>query len=202
MRKQSQRADSRLLLGRSAIVWALSFVALVLAALLGMAASTPEAPAALDPVADAVAKELLQGADGSDPAGINPPRSDEFVVSPRGVRLHLRTHWPADGRAPSAWVLSLHGYGAHGSRPTHAFVARALAAEEKSLGYVTLDWAGHGYSEGTRGLVESSSHLVDDALAALLALAGELPGERNFSVAPGPAAAIAGGLPFFVMGHR
>jgi alpha-beta hydrolase superfamily lysophospholipase len=62
--------------------------------------------------------------------------------------------------------------------------------------YVTLDFHGHGYSEGSRGLVADPLHLVDDvisALSVLYAAGGTTPdGSGRRSLAE---------LPLYVMGH-
>ena len=180
-------------------------LALLAALLILMALAHPAAPAALQApgaAAEAAAaveaeEELLRGAgDGSQPHLLHLPRTEEFVVNNRGQRLHLRSTWPAAGSPPpAAFVLSLHGYGAHSSRPTHARLAADFC--RAGVGYVTLDFHAHGHSEGSpRGLVSSPLHLVDDALAALGALFQGPTSSLTHRVARS-----AAGLPFFVMGH-
>ena len=142
---------------------------------------------------------LLGGHDGSDPALINKAKSAEFVLNPAGQRIHLRSEWPSDqSGCAAAFVLSLHGYGAHGNRPTHSYLASTMNAQ--GIAYITLDFAGHGYSEGERGLVGSPGVLVDDALSALVALFATeaAPASRAHRV---HRTAPAGGMPFFVQGH-
>lgn len=98
----------------------------------------------------------------------NLARSPEYVTNSRGQRLHLRTTWPSTTVAPRGLILSLHGYGSHASRPTHRYLAARFSSS--GYAYAALDFHGHGYSEGVRGLVEAPEHLVDDALAAARAL--------------------------------
>lgn len=142
---------------------------------------------------------LLGGHDGSDPTLINKAKSAEFVLNPAGQRIHLRSEWPSDqSGCAAAFVLSLHGYGAHGNRPTHSYLASSM--NTPGITYITLDFTGHGYSEGERGLVGSPGVLVDDALSVLVAL-------FNTEAAPVNQAhrvrrtVPVGGMPFFVQGH-
>jgi alpha-beta hydrolase superfamily lysophospholipase len=111
----------------------------------------------------------------------------------RGQRLHLRTTWPPASGAPRALILSLHGYGSHASRPTHRFLSSRFAS--CGFAYAALDFHGHGYSEGERGLVSAPEHLLDDALAAARAL---------YAPADGPDHALAHraapSTPLYLMG--
>lgn len=127
----------------------------------------------------------------ADSGAINLARTEEWTMNSRGQRLHLRSRWPS-GDAKAA-ILSLHGYGAHCSRPTHEYVATELTG--RGFVYVTLDFHGHGYSEGIRGLVEDPLHLVDDVFSALAALyAEDATTARNVD-------RPLVGLRLFVMGH-
>lgn len=138
---------------------------------------------------------LMAGTDGSDPVKLHIPKSDEFVLSPSGLHLHMHSHWPCV--KPRGLVLSLHGYGSHGNRPTHKLIAETI----NSLGliYTTLDFAGHGYSEGDRALVSSAQSLVDDGLAALVAFYS--PGGGNKKQQHIRRELPNGGVPLFLMGH-
>jgi alpha-beta hydrolase superfamily lysophospholipase len=123
----------------------------------------------------------------------NQPRSPEFVTNLRGQRLHLRTTWPDGAAPPRALILSFHGYGSHASRPTHRFLSARFASS--GFAYAVLDFHGHGYSDGERGLVNAPEHLLDDALAAACAL---------YAPADGPGHAVAHraapGTPLYLMG--
>jgi alpha-beta hydrolase superfamily lysophospholipase len=168
-------------------------VAFLIASAVFMAALPPSSTAS---AADAVNDSSRDGLLGSL---INLPRSPDFAVSDRGERLHVRSSWPLapQGSSPRGVVLSLHGYAAHSSRPTHAFMARVLNAE--GFVYTTLDFHGHGYSEGERGFVQGADALVNDVLSVLLALyspTGTPAGSSGFSIERSVA-----GLPLFVMGH-
>lgn len=166
---------------------------------------------------------LFLGPTQRSAADINAARSDEFVVNSRGQRIHMRSSWPPGGPAAARGVVfGLHGYGAHISRPPQVYLAQQLSAA--GLAYVALDFHGHGYSEGTRGLVQAPAHLLDDALSGVLALY-ELQEVADGSATSSSAAAGATGgagaaavkpdsrkhhvqhslagsdLPLFVLGH-
>jgi alpha-beta hydrolase superfamily lysophospholipase len=116
----------------------------------------------------------------------------DYVVNARQQRLNLRLSWPPS--SPESILLVLHGYGAHSNRPTFRALCEALVAE--GIAVLSLDFHGHGYSQGERAFIESAVHLVDDALCALLAL---------FAPKSGLACCVAhsasGIKHIFVMGH-
>ncbi len=138
---------------------------------------------------------LLGHLDGSDLKSFNAPRTEEFVRNPSGLRLHLQSFWPEG--TPRGVVLSLHGYGAHGNRPSYSYLGKYF--QKNGVVYITLDFSGHGYSEGVRGLVHSPAALVDDVLSALVALYssdGSPANGSHFVARP-----IPPGLPLFIQGH-
>ena len=96
-------------------------------------------------------------------------KSDEFVFNSRGERLHVRSTWPTDENAIRGVILSLHGYCAHINRPAHSLLSESLVGQ--GWVYVTVDFHGHGYSDGEhRAFVADPMHLVDDALSVILAI--------------------------------
>lgn len=78
----------------------------------------------------------------------NLERTEEFVINNRDQILHVRSKWPKDTKCV---VLFLHGYASHGARPTHKHLATEFNNNE--IAYITLDFHGHGYSEGLRAHV-------------------------------------------------
>jgi len=95
----------------------------------------------------------------------------EYFINPRGQKLSARSTLPAAGVAVRGYVVFLHGYCAHGSRPVHKHLAGAFT--KAGYGYITFDFHGHGRSAGARAVVLDPWDLVDDALALLLALHGD-----------------------------
>lgn len=92
----------------------------------------------------------------------------EYVINPRGRRLHCKSFLANDKVESRGTVIFVHGYAAHSNRPLQTEVARQL--NESGFGYVTLDLTGHGYSEGQKGLIDPPLSLVDDLLATLFAI--------------------------------
>jgi len=140
-------------------------------------------------VDDSSRDELLFGEDG--PA--NMARSQEFVTNNRGEVLHVRSYWPVS-KTPRAVILSLHGYGAHSSRPTHKYLAAEI--NKADFAYITFDFHGHGYSEGIRGYVRSVDDLIDDVFCVLVALYSSETRTSTHSIFRNTSS-----LDLFVMGH-
>jgi alpha-beta hydrolase superfamily lysophospholipase len=73
---------------------------------------------------------------------------------------------------------------------------------ENGLAYVCLDFHGHGYSDGVKGIVDSKEFLLDDVFCLLRALYSDTPapmgqnGARSFWMKT-----HAKNVPFFIMGH-
>lgn len=82
------------------------------------------------------------------------------AVSADGTKLSGR-HWPVE--APKAVMPLVHGFGEHCGR--YDPMARYLNSQD--IAVVTLDFRGHGKSEGRRGVVKSYEEFRED-LAALL----------------------------------
>jgi pimeloyl-ACP methyl ester carboxylesterase len=105
----------------------------------------------------------------STAAELNIPQSEEFVVNNRGQILHCRSYWPKAGDSPAkAVVVYCHGYSSHINRPAQEYTSTSL--NEIGYAYITIDYHGHGYSEGDRSLIESYDNLMDDILSLLFAL--------------------------------
>lgn len=105
----------------------------------------------------------------------NLPAPREYFTNPRGQRLSVQTSLPFGVSAATnnsvpirGYILFLHGYCAHTSRPIHTHMRDGFC--RNGFAYITMDFHGHGRSQGTRGLVQDSWDLVDDVLSCLLAL--------------------------------
>lgn len=94
------------------------------------------------------------------------------VTARDGTGLLLR-HWPAEGSAPWARVLLVHGLAEHSGRWEH--VGARLAT--KGIDVAAFDLRGFGASEGRRAWVDRWSQLHDDIEGRIAALrdAGDEP---------------------------
>jgi alpha-beta hydrolase superfamily lysophospholipase len=97
---------------------------------------------------------------------MNETCSNDFIYNTLNQKIHFRK--PENITTSDLIIISLHGYGAHGNRPTHKHLN--TLASESSISYITLDFSGHGYSEGTKGLVISHNVLLDEVMQLLLEL--------------------------------
>jgi alpha-beta hydrolase superfamily lysophospholipase len=79
--------------------------------------------------------------------------------------------WLPEGDVHAAAVL-IHGYGEH--LGLYDALARRLAAD--GVAVHGFDWVGHGRSEGTRAVVESWDHLVQDTRTLCAIVRAEHPG--------------------------
>ena len=125
----------------------------------------------------------------------NLPNSLEYVTNSRGQKLHVRTYWPSD-RTAKYIVVSLHGHAGHSNRPTHAYIARELNAHK--IAYITLDFHGHGYSEGDRCRIVQYHDLIDDVMSLLAAIYMPTPYPSDSTHIRVPSTAHQ--LPFFICG--
>jgi alpha-beta hydrolase superfamily lysophospholipase len=123
---------------------------------------------------------------------LNAPKSAEFVVNNRTQRLNIRSYWP-EGEV-KAFALYMHGFIMHANRPTEQYFAQYL--KEHQIACITLDFHGHGYSEGTKGLCSSAADLVDDILCVLLALHSDRLASDTHCVNR-----TINTLPFHLVGH-
>lgn len=123
----------------------------------------------------------------------NLPNSLEYVTNSRGQRIHLRTYWPTENPVKSV-VFFLHGYSGHTNGPPISYLAKELNAQQ--IACVMLDFHGHGYSDGERGLVTDYRHLIDDAAAVIEAVYSPSPSTHRHLRIP----SIAQQHPFFVCG--
>ena len=126
------------------------------------------------------------------------PKSEEWVKNSRGEKLHVRT---CAAKAPQAkgLVLSLHGMGAHCSRPNSTYLARAIM-EKLGFHFVTFDFHGMGRSEGERGMLHDYNNLLDDVSCVLGALyRSAAPGEGEGEIRLEPLKATS--CPFYLVGN-
>ena len=119
----------------------------------------------------------------------------EYVHNSRGQKLHVHSYWPEEENL-IAIVISLHGMGCHSNRPMQRYMAESF--NKSGLGYICLDFHGHGYSDGLRGLVDSPEYLLDDVMSLLNALYNDSP---SFSSTDYRLNRRLVSAPFFLMGH-
>jgi alpha-beta hydrolase superfamily lysophospholipase len=125
---------------------------------------------------------------------INIPKSDEFVLNSKEQKIHVRTYWPV--QAPKAAIIYLHGYVSHTSRPVHKYVSKTFT--DNNFVYITMDFHGHGHSDGLKAHIEDYVDLIDDVVTLLMALyAG--PEEATYCRLKNSLADR--NIPFFLMGH-
>jgi len=127
-------------------------------------------------------------------SSINAPKSEEYVTNNRNLKLHVRSFWP-DGET-IAVLISLHGFASHISRPTHFYLAEKM--NEQKIAYITIDFHGHGYSDGVRGLVSDPDDLVDDVLSVILAIYSP---DSKLATLYNVKKTAPLGMPLFLMGH-
>lgn len=131
---------------------------------------------------------------------LNASKSSEFVINNRQQSLNIRTYWPSSEPGslakaePTAFILYLHGFTLHSNRPTEQFVGRTLAG--LGIGFVTMDFHGHGHSEGKKALINHADDVIDDVLCVLLALFSERSHAAGHNLLH-----TTRGVPFFLMGH-
>jgi pimeloyl-ACP methyl ester carboxylesterase len=116
-------------------------------------------------------EELIQLVSKESVREINIPKTDEFVINNRGQRLHVRTSFPNQEIELKCIIFALHGFSVHINHPVHRIFAREF--NNRGIGYITLDFYGHGFSAGSvhgyRFMVESYEDLVDDCLSVISA---------------------------------
>lgn len=107
---------------------------------------------------DSMLKESTKAKD------LNLPRTDNFFRNSRGQVLHYRHFFPVDDQGNqipmSCVVIFSHGFTSHCNRPTAKLFGEQL--NKRNIGFVGLDYHGHGYSEGTRVSIRSYEHMIDD----------------------------------------
>ena len=104
---------------------------------------------------------------------LNLPKDKEFVLNSNEIGLHVRSYWPSNydehsNKKPTAAIIYLHGYVAHTSRPIFEPVAKTFT--DANLVFITLDFHGHGFSEGLKAYIGDYVDLVDDVVSLLMAL--------------------------------
>ena len=92
---------------------------------------------------------------------INLSQTSEYFINDQGVKIHVRSLFPANC-IPKARVVYLHCYTLHVNTPTFGLIGKALNNE--SIEFVGMDFQGHGYSEGERGVIENFETFVRDAV--------------------------------------
>eukprot|EP01039_Chlorochromonas_danica_P004473 gene4473-4900_t len=152
---------------------------------------------------DLIDQEILNG--HTEASSLNSGRSSEYVINHCGQKLHLCCHWPttttttssstspSSAQQPAAAILFLHDYAYHANRPTEKYMA--MQFNSRGIIFVTMDFHGHGYSEGVRGLLSNSDDLIDDILSVLLALYSSVATSCQHKVEHSLA-----GHPLFLMG--
>jgi len=113
--------------------------------------------------------EVSAAAKRGDLPSLSLPESKEFVTNNRGQRIHVRTSSATPGLKAKGLVVFVHGIGAHCSRANWTYLARAFN-HDMGMHYAALDFAGHGYSQGDKGLISSPDDLLDDLSSFLDAL--------------------------------
>lgn len=125
---------------------------------------------------------------------INMEKSPEYIIDNKGNTLHVRTFWPESGE-PTALVVFMHGYASHINRPHHRYVSEKFVGE--NYAYATMDFHGHGYSDGLKGFIESDELIIDGMTSLLIALYSSEKEtqfhklQRNVPV----------NTPFYIVGH-
>lgn len=96
----------------------------------------------------------------SDLTQINIGMSEEFFLNDRNQKIHIRSQWP--NSKPRAIVIFLHGYASHVNRPVHDHISKEFLS--KDIAYLSMDFHGHGYSDGLKAYVRSCDHLISEVL--------------------------------------
>lgn len=129
------------------------------------AAGTGESEASLDLARAPQAQQRASQRHGSDEgsaSGRNTPRPNGFMVNSRGRKLYYRVLLPDSTDPPSCLMILLHGYAAHFNRPGSVIYIKELLA--KNVAVATLDFEGHGYSEGLRCHIKDVGDFVADVV--------------------------------------
>lgn len=97
----------------------------------------------------------------------------------------------------TTFLFLSHRYASHISRPVHEKIGHYF--NNQNVGYITMDFHGHGHSDGLRALVASYVDLVDDIVSLLLAVysTSTTNTEQNYRIAQ----SFDTDVPFFIMGH-
>lgn len=93
--------------------------------------------------------------------------SEEFILNIRQQKLHVRSLIPSDVK-PRCLLIYLHCYTLHSNTPV--FEQFGLELVRKNIAIVSLDFQGHGYSEGERGVINDFNEFVDDVLQLITCL--------------------------------
>lgn len=141
---------------------------------------------------DEIKKWKNQNKDKFWSQNVNISRSNEYIMNNRNQKLHVRSYWPKDVKCKSL-VIFLHGYASHCNRPLHKYIS--LQMNDNSIGYITIDISGHGYSDGLKGYIDKYSDPIDDIISLLICLYTESSG-IDFNLHK-----IDNTLPFYLIGH-
>eukprot|EP00968_Pinguiococcus_pyrenoidosus_P006309 scaffold433_cov257-Pinguiococcus_pyrenoidosus.AAC.5 len=106
------------------------------------------------------------------------PATRNYFRNSRGQRIHFRYYLP-EGQ-PKSLLFVFHGLTSHCNTPIFDTFAERLGASGVVL--VSLDFHGHGYSEGERCLIWDGAHLDEEAFSVVALFAGPralAPAEYN-----------------------
>ena len=90
--------------------------------------------------------------------------NNNSTVSIRGTDCYVH-RWDAKNQqepTPRALVVIFHGFLAHGAYPTVRYAAEFLS--EAGYTVISIDFPGHGKSDGMRGYVKSADSLIEDGI--------------------------------------
>jgi alpha-beta hydrolase superfamily lysophospholipase len=91
----------------------------------------------------------------------NKPKTANYFRNTRGNRLHFR-HNCNNLDACLGSIFFLHGYAGHVNGPGIGGMIKYM--NDRNIAVFCMDFAGHGYSEGERALIEEREHLIEDFL--------------------------------------
>lgn len=101
-----------------------------------------------------------------DAHAFNDPKTSNSFVNKRGISLHFRYNLVCDpeGKPSSAMKLLffLHGYGGHINGPTYRKMTSFM--NSKNVAVFSIEFEGHGHSQGERALIYSHEDLMEDFL--------------------------------------
>lgn len=135
---------------------------------------------------------------------INIPKSDEYVYNSNEQKIHVRSYWPNKGEDaperinPKGAIFCLHGYGGQSSRLVYKHLAKFYT--DNNFVFITMDFHGHGHSEGVGAYIETYVDLVDDVTSVIQAFYTG-PIHTNYYKINGSLRVGKSGLPFFILGH-
>ena len=89
-----------------------------------------------------------------------------YIKTPQNQKIFCQLFRPnTENTNKRGYIFLLHGYGSHGNRSIYKRLAEHFT--DKQFNFVTIDFHGHGHSDGIRGLVVSPHQLIDDVFCAM-----------------------------------